>query len=512
MSQAVTRPGTVAARLAGLVPPDSRSVFEMCRPGLSVAAQVRSRNPAIRFAILPLPDGRPFPADFPAMLGPARPQFDCLVIHDVFPDDRSPFATLGALLPHLTPGAAVLFVLARDACERLCAEGGKEVLLASVRTALTDIGLDVAQGIMVFAGESPDAGGYSHLIVQAAPAGGLQRLYLSAMTLRPAGACNDMRIDLPNAFLATVPGVRTQAAINLVRDLPLLPGERRVAVLQRRIFQPHHLPGLKDILERGYLLVAEFDDHPNHWPEIERFGNLSFRAAHAVQTSTDVLAEELRPLNPEIAVFPNQIATLPPPRPARTDGRLSLFFGAFNRQGDWDSLMEPLNRLLGEHPGRIDVQVVHDRAFFDALATTDKRFTPTCDYDGYIDVLRRCDVALLPLNDTLFNRCKSDLKFIECAAHGVVALASPTVYAGSVRDGVTGLLFHSPADFLEKLRGLVVDPRMRTAIAGRAYEYVRDHRLLAQHFRKRLSWYESLLARKEELDARLFERLPELRA
>ena len=174
--------------------------------------------------------------------------------------------------------------------------------------------------------------------------------------------------------------------------------------------------------------------------------------------------------------------------------------------------MEPLNRLLGEHPGRIDVQVVHDRAFFDALATTDKRFTPTCDYDGYIDVLRRCDVALLPLNDTLFNRCKSDLKFIECAAHGVVALASPTVYAGSVRDGVTGLLFHSPADFLEKLRGLVVDPRMRTAIAGRAYEYVRDHRLLAQHFRKRLSWYESLLARKEELDARLFERLPELRA
>nr|WP_247887250.1 glycosyltransferase [Azospirillum sp. SYSU D00513] len=173
--------------------------------------------------------------------------------------------------------------------------------------------------------------------------------------------------------------------------------------------------------------------------------------------------------------------------------------------------MEPLNRLLAEHRGWIDVQVVHDRAFFDALATDDKSFTPTCGYDGYIEILRRCDIGLLPLNDTLFNRCKSDLKFIECAAHGVVALASPTVYSGSVEDGVTGVLFRTPQEFHDRLNQLVVDPSARSGIADRAYGYVLGHRLLAQHFRKRLSWYESLLDRKAELDARLFERVPELR-
>ncbi len=55
--------------------------------------------------------------------------------------------------------------------------------------------------------------------------------------------------------------------------------------------------------------------------------------------------------------------------------------------------------------------------------------------------MRECDIALLPLNFNRFNSMKSDLKFIECAGHGVTVLASPTVYENSIIEGRTGLIY-----------------------------------------------------------------------
>ena len=507
---ATVAPDLVAIRLAMLVPPDSKVVFEVCRPSASVASLARLRNPAIRFAILPLSDERG-PDDVPALLGPARPQFDSVLFHEAVLALPSPFAMVGMLLPYLHPGAPVLFALPRVALERLQAGGPSASPRAAIHAALAEIGLVAVQVFTVCPDGAKDTGDFSHVIVQAVRQGELRRLLISANTLRPSGGCNDTRIDLPHAFLSTVPGVRIQSGVNHIYKTDRLPGEGRVNILQRRICSPNDLTNLKMVMQQGYLLVAEFDDHPNHWPAMTEFRHLTFRAVHAVQTSTEDLAEELRQYNPEIAIFPNQIAALPPPRAVRADGRVTLFFGAFNRGGDWHPMMEPLNQLLATHRGRIDVQVVHDRAFFDALATGDKSFTPTCSYEDYIRILQRCDIALLPLNDTLFNRCKSDLKFIECAAHSVVVLASPIVYGESVKDSVTGVLFRTPEEFRLRLEGLITNSWTRAGIAERAYRYVRDHRLLAQHFRKRLSWYSSLLERKEELDARLFERVPELR-
>ncbi len=47
----------------------------------------------------------------------------------------------------------------------------------------------------------------------------------------------------------------------------------------------------------------------------------------------------------------------------------------------------------------------------------------------------------MPLLDNPFNRCKSDLKFIEAASHRVTAIASPTAYADTIVDGQTGIIF-----------------------------------------------------------------------
>lgn len=89
---------------------------------------------------------------------------------------------------------------------------------------------------------------------------------------------------------------------------------------------------------------------------------------------------------------------------------------------------------------RAPVQVIYDRALFDGLDTPHKSFEPICSYDRYKSLLHAADIALLPLEPTRFNRHKSDLKFIECASQGAVALASPTVYERTIRHGETGII------------------------------------------------------------------------
>ena len=68
---------------------------------------------------------------------------------------------------------------------------------------------------------------------------------------------------------------------------------------------------IRDLLSDGWLIVTEFDDHPDHFGMLHADDQFAFRGVHAVQTSTPALAAILRTLNPEVAVFPNAMRALP---------------------------------------------------------------------------------------------------------------------------------------------------------------------------------------------------------
>jgi spore maturation protein CgeB len=133
-----------------------------------------------------------------------------------------------------------------------------------------------------------------------------------------------------------------------------------------------------------------------------------------------------------------------------------------------------------------------------------------CPYDRYLEILRGCDIALLPLRQNRFNSFKSDLKFLECAAHGVAVLASPTVYEASIQQGKTGLIYHSPQEFETQLRKLIANAQHRWQIATNAYNWVKDNRLLSQHYRQRYNWYREMRSQLPRLNRELRERVPEL--
>ena len=128
-------------------------------------------------------------------------------------------------------------------------------------------------------------------------------------------------------------------------------------------------------------------------------------------------------------------------------------------------------------------------------------------YEVYEQELRTTDISLLPLRDNIFNRSKSDLKFIECAGNGSVVIASPTVYSEAVKDGETGFIYHDVNEFYNTLKMLIDNQNKRIEVAKNAYEYVKHNRLLSQHYEERFDWYNELIAKLPELNIETQKRI-----
>lgn len=337
-----------------------------------------------------------------------------------------------------------------------------------------------------------------------------RRLLIQTILMAPT-ACDRLRILEPDRLSTTIPGVRTVSSVKSADFNVPLPGEEKVFIWQRTIMTyPGFLPKLKELLRRGYLIVSEIDDDPLRRPEYAQNHFLSYRGCHCVQTSTEPLADYLKQHNPHVAVFPNQLAYLPPPRTYPKDNSVTIFFGALNREPDWQPVMPALNRVLAQHSQRVRVKVIHDQRFFDALAIPNKEFEPFCPYERYQEILHTCDIALLPLEFNRVNSMKSDLKFIESAGHGVAVLASPTVYGQSIIEGETGLIYRSVEEFELKLQELIKNCQLRQQLASNAYQWVAENRLLSQHYRQRRHWYLQMRDRLPELNKELRDRVPEL--
>ena len=81
------------------------------------------------------------------------------------------------------------------------------------------------------------------------------------------------------------------------------------------------------------------------------------------------------------------------------------------------------------------------------------------------------DVGIIPLADNNFNRCKSELKYIEFSALGVPVVASNiNVYSEAIVDGVTGYLASNEEEWIDKLSILIEDHILRNGMVNNAHE------------------------------------------
>jgi SAM-dependent methyltransferase len=338
----------------------------------------------------------------------------------------------------------------------------------------------------------------------------IEPIHVMSTMLVPVGGVSHVRIVEPLRAIATDPAVTTRIVTGFEPD-GLRDGAPRIFVFHRPLLAGDAgLEQVRKLLEAGCVVVCEFDDHPDYIPVLQQPDIQNFRAVHAVQTSTEPLAAVLRRENPEVMVFPNGISRLEPVRNYADPSHLTLFFAGLNREEDWPPFVPALNAVAAIAGERLHFHIVNDRGLFDALATPHKHFTPLCDYNTYRGLLADCELSFMPLVDGPFNRCKSDLKFLEAAACGVTALASTVVYGDTIQDGRTGVLFRDGRELQQKLLRLIANPDAAQAIGRAARGYVAANRMLAYQVEPRIAWYRSLWVRREALHQALLARVPEL--
>jgi len=170
-----------------------------------------------------------------------------------------------------------------------------------------------------------------------------------------------------------------------------------------------------------------------------------------------------------------------------------------------------LRPVVEEFPD-VEFVVIGDRAVHDALPTQNKVLHPYLSYEGYLAEMSRCAVSLSPVAPRALWATKSDAKFLDAARAGVLTIGSPVCYDRVIRHGVNGLLASELGDWAELLAGALRDPAAQRRMAQAAWEDVRRERMFAYQARSRIDWYWSLWARREELRAALFERVPALRS
>lgn len=334
-----------------------------------------------------------------------------------------------------------------------------------------------------------------------------QRMFISGNMMAPVGGVSHVRVMHPLQAMGSDPMVTTNLT-NVVDTQRPTDEAPRIFVLHRpSLIGAEGWQLLRVLIDAGWLVVTEFDDHPDFFRGMIDEAHVVFSGVHAVQTSTPALAQVLRERNPEVAIFPNAIAHLPEVRNFADPRAMTLFFGALNREQDWAPLMPAINAVAEKVGDRLRFQVVHDASFFDALETPHKNFTPTCDYETYLTLLGQSEISFMPLGDNGFNRAKSDLKFIEAGACRVAPLASTVVYGDSIEDGRTGLLFRDADDLHARLLRLIAMPELAQEVGDAARAYVSEERMLAYQVAPRLAWYRSLWARREALTAALNARM-----
>jgi pimeloyl-ACP methyl ester carboxylesterase len=473
-------PAELDEALLESTPLTARRVLFWGAHGETFRAALRPANPKAEVALLGEGDLDP--------AGSVAEGFDAVVAATPPPPER-----LARLAAVLKPGGHLIARWA-ETSDALDAQLSPHRL--RLRDPVDDAGTGVIRAQKCDRGETP------------APA-------LHVKTVVYAALLMDIRTRLPARGLKSDPelqivyGTPPTSLPPLGRDTP------KVLVIQRRA--DTSLDGWRPLLaaaiKEGWVVVLEYDDHPRLIAEIKGTSAteaemLRLGFVHAVQTTTPPLVEAFRPYNPEVVMFPNSafdLALFPEgERPRR------VVYGGVLR-GDYPvRVAGSLGPAIADHPDT-EFVVIGDRAVFDALPTQLKQYHDYMSFEAYLRLMSECAISLSPIAPLPLRETKSDAKFIDGSRSGALTIASPTIYSRVIEHGVNGLLAPEVEDWAPLLSRALGDQALRSRLARKAWEYVRDERMFADQIALRREWYRDLWTRREALNEAVMRRMPGLR-
>lgn len=234
------------------------------------------------------------------------------------------------------------------------------------------------------------------------------------------------------------------------------------------------------------------------------------RAADGLIVTTDILRDRMRRLNDNIFVVPNALderlwVTDPPGEKtvaARNPRKVIGYMGTPTHDADLMMVLQPLREILRKHEDRIELQLIGgfaDGAVREAFAGLPCSVLDVGDnvaYPAFARWLRQAvnwDLAIAPLEENNFTRCKSDIKFLDYSVLGIAGIYSRgPVYGRTIQHLETGYLAdNNPHSWAEALDLLVTNEALTRKIARNAREFTIATRTL-QHSAP--DWQQALLS------------------
>lgn len=218
------------------------------------------------------------------------------------------------------------------------------------------------------------------------------------------------------------------------------------------------------------------------------------KEADLVTASTEFLAEEYRKLNPNVVVLPNCVDPFMFDEPLRNETdivRIGIT-GSVGLTTDLD-VLKPIAEKY-QHDPRVRL------VFFSLMNSVDKtvreiysdeykildslnvEWQPLVDMTDYYETLNnlKLDFQIIPRADNYFNRCKSNLKFLEssmleipCVAQGFADGKSP--YQATPEDAKHMLIAHNFDEWVQHIETLIADKELRREMGRKAREYVEEN-------------------------------------
>ena len=210
------------------------------------------------------------------------------------------------------------------------------------------------------------------------------------------------------------------------------------------------------------------------------------RECHGVTAASPVLARYFKEVVGAQAVhfFPNTVVPedYEQHEIVRTDDSIRILWqGGQSHLPDWYPLKDALAAVCKKYP---KVKIVLFGEYFswihDVIPDSQIEHHQWKPYEAY--KLKRgllnIDINLCPLSDNLFNRCKSAIKWYESVVwkHPEATLAANVGPYQEIEDGVTGLLYNSPEEFVQKLSRLIEDAPLRARLGQEAKRWVLANR------------------------------------
>ena len=214
--------------------------------------------------------------------------------------------------------------------------------------------------------------------------------------------------------------------------------------------------------------------------------------ANLVSVSTTKLRDELAKYNSNVKVLPNYFDDnlwqfSPPLRKSSSREMLTIgYMGTPSHQRDLEYITPVLLELSRRYPkslrfrfwGAPPPQAI--RSFIQV------QFTPwySNSHKDFVEYFQTqaADIFIAPLEDNLFNRCKSPLKFFEYSALGAPGVYSRlNCYEEFVTDGYDGLLATSLDDWTNCLVRLIENDELRYQLADNAQNTIRENWLLSKN-------------------------------